>query len=207
MSLTRTSVSPSHSCHAIHPSNPSPSYLSRPSPRCLYLPRRKWRLPNNVCSVHLHDAAPDVRPCRTPYILKGTGRPCGCSLSFFALRVIRVLLVIVSPCDPRTRLGVVIRYPAYLLCTPPAPHSHAPQPSSYAHPDPQPSHIITLTTRSTAHAHTCLLAITYIYIPDAHAHAYTYTSISIPTSHIASHSYTTLNTYGIVSLAVIPGSQ
>lgn len=52
--------------------------------------------PTTCSSVNLHDAAPDVRPCRTPYILKGTGRPCGCSLSFSDLRVIRVLLVIVS---------------------------------------------------------------------------------------------------------------
>ncbi|KAL7806303.1 hypothetical protein V8C26DRAFT_344237 [Trichoderma gracile] len=123
---------------SVHPIHPITSIQSIPHPiktlpRYLYLPRRKWRLPNNVCSVHLHDAAPDVRPCRTPYILKGTGRPCGCSLSFFALRVIRVLSVIVSPCDPRTRLGVVIRYPAYLLCTPPAPHTRHSPPHTLIH--------------------------------------------------------------------------
>lgn len=94
------------SVHPIHPipSIPSIPILSRQTlPRYLYLPRRKWRLPNNVYSVHLHDAAPDVRPCRTPYILKGTGRPCGCSLSFSDLRVIRVLLVIVSVLAIRER--------------------------------------------------------------------------------------------------------
>lgn len=79
----------------IHPSNPSlhPSILPRHPPSICHA---AYGVSPTTCSVRLHNAAPDLRPCRTPYILKETGRPCGCPLSFFDLRVIRDFLVIVS---------------------------------------------------------------------------------------------------------------
>ncbi|KAL7931030.1 hypothetical protein V8C35DRAFT_123254 [Trichoderma chlorosporum] len=84
-----------HPIHPTHPSNPShPPKTLPPYSTCAC--HAANGVSPTTCSVNLHDAAPDVRPCRTPYILKGTGRPCGCSLSLFDFRVIRVLLVIVS---------------------------------------------------------------------------------------------------------------
>jgi hypothetical protein len=173
---------PVHPLYPTHPSLQSLHPSIHPSLHPSILPRHPRHPPSichaaygvspTTCSVRLHNAAPDLRPCRTPYILKETGRPCGCPLSFFDLRVIRELFgdSVCLPCmrlesrDSDTRLYISsLPFSILALCS--YPISHITYAYAYAY----------------AYAYTDARVQTYvhiyIYIYIYHLYIYTYTYI------------------------------